>query len=1521
MKTFFRIVSYLSLVTAYLLLTLVLLFFTVCQTDWFKNQLKDAITRLSDENINGKLVISSIGGNFISRITLNQVSLIDQKGDTLVSAKSIQLRYMPLFALFGHINISSLTLSDPDIRMETDSAGNLNLASLLKPSPPEPVPTSGFDLSKWRIRVKAFAIENGVFTFSDRNRAKNQLPAGIWNYQDFKVRNLNFFLSASFNSGASSSLIIRKFSFDEQNSGFSLKNLDLNLAIDKQTAKLNYLTLLTDSSKISLSAVLNFPQKIRVDSTLADNFLKSKMEAEAKLDRFTFSDLTCFIPVVDMLRGTVSGQLRASGTLDSLHAEQLELEIGGGTNLAAAGWLYHLTDPDQLNMDIRVKPSEIYSEDVLALLPLYPVPNFSKAGKVEFTARYKGKPLTFLSEVSFATESAGSGEATVFFDFDEGREAYKAEISAEKLNLQPFLWNRAEFNSALTFKATANGSGYSLESLNSTGHLESKKSSWQQITLDSLVADISAKNRTIDLVSNLVSKFGNIKLKSFLAKQGKSIEIQSALKAKSVNAGQFTNRLPQTNFWFDSEIGLKLGDTLGLAGWIKFDSLKIGKSDFGKPEQTFDFENIPGKSISGQLKGSWLDANVNAKGDLTFWMDNIDKVIRSLKSNNPDSIQARGLTVLSGVEFSETHEINWDVKVKSVESLFYLFNLPELSVRAEGKGKTLVTGYQTLSDLDLTVDSLRLNETLKIKNLVASVRMDSLDLRSMIKSAMGSFSVHADQISTAKRIWGKVSVSAKMKSGAIDYQAALDDQSEILSVKVDGGVSFSLDSLSAVFHDINLKTPAGEWALERDARLGLTTTAIWVRDFSLKSESSVVTLNGGLSPAGTSVLNLTGRAADISTVLSPFIRDFTSLPKGELILAVNVFGTLLDPNFTASLDLLSISLGRTNYGDLRVTSSFDGDFLSVDGEMVSPGKLPFLKIKGFIPFALKEATPGVNQDSDIRLDANNFDLGLLQGFIPDVREISGKLNAAITVSGKIGLPKLEGNVTVSGGAIRLGINNVRYTNLNGSANLKEDMVRISSVDVESKNGGRAKLYGSFRVKNYIPNNDFNLSLVLNGISVLDKAPNSSSAFSGDVELTGVLNLKGNFARSFLNGNLRIKKAALNIITASANLRASNEDSFITFVGAGDTTLATQTDSTTAIPIFIRKRKESDFIAGLNAFIQVDASQNAVLTLVLNKATGERLTTELTGNLNLQFQQQNLTTNGVLTVQSGKYNFYTTQFDVEQGGTLSFTGDLGEPEMNLVAKTTITRQVTTDSTTSLTEINIISLGIKGSVLAPQLTYDIATSRSNNTSQSTTENPDMKDKAAANIISLILLGQWLYDPYLDAGANPQLNLGNDLTSSTINAGFGVLSNHIGRFLGGVDNQIRYVNFQVHNSNGKTENIGGVFVYDIAENWSLTGGLNYNLSDQRTNLTGQDNSSRLGLSWRLEHKLTDNLSWDIFQSYDPYTFDTRDQIVRGVSLFYRKSFYRWGDLFKREEESTYETQKSDSQPKTVSPKIPGK
>lgn len=182
----------------------------------------------------------------------------------------------------------------------------------------------------------------------------------------------------------------------------------------------------------------------------------------------------------------------------------------------------------------------------------------------------------------------------------------KAEVSTRKLNLQPFLWNRQEFKWNLTVKLTANGSGYSLESLNSAAHIETQKSTWHQITLDSLVADISAKNRTIDLAANVISQFGTVNLKSSLVKSGNSIDIQSKPERNQSMPVSFEKSYLES--WFDSEVDVKFGDTLGLAGWIQFDSLKIGKIDFGKPEQKFDLENIPGKALSVNLNGSWLDA-------------------------------------------------------------------------------------------------------------------------------------------------------------------------------------------------------------------------------------------------------------------------------------------------------------------------------------------------------------------------------------------------------------------------------------------------------------------------------------------------------------------------------------------------------------------------------------------------------------------------------------------------------------------------------------------------------------------------------------------------------------------------------------------------------------------------------------------------------------------------------------------------------------------------------------------------
>ncbi len=1516
-KSIFRIASYLGLVTAYLLLTVVLLSFMISQTDWFKETLRETITSAADESLNGTLQIGSIGGNFVSRLTLNSVALSDSTGDTLVSVKSVSLRYMPLFLLFKSISISDLTISDPVFRLKADSSGQLNFAALLKPSAPDTSQTPGFNPGDWLVSIKSFAVKNGSFSFHTANH--REVPSGQLDYGNLDFSEFDLWMSAGYSASRGSFLILKRLTATERISGWRLKDLNFNLDLADDKLKLNYLTLQTDSSLVKVFSEIRFPKPLRLDSTLAGNYFSSRMITEVSLEPFSFYDLEMFLPVVNMLNGSVTGKVRATGNLDTLVAEQIRLNIGNHTVIAAEGELVHLLAGTDLKMNLKVPRSEADYADIHQLLPLYPIPDFSAAGIISFTAAYRGKPLNFTAEAAAETPESGSFGGKVSFDLEGGNQLYDASFFTDQLNLQPVLWNRSEFASALTSAGQISGSGFSLESLSAGGSVKVMTSRWNQIEFESLLLRLDAKEKSVNLNADLLGPFGQISAESRLSGEPGNLQVETVLKGTEINLAGLPGNLPVSKLDFSSESGFEFGDTLFADVDFRFSRVEVDGDVFGAAHQEARLELKPGQMAKLDLAGDWVDASVASEGDPLFWGTQFSEAIRSVASYHPDSLLFGSQPVLPATHDSLTRKLNWKFQIKNIQPVLALVSAGSLALTGKGEGMALVTGKTGSGQFSLNLDSLLLSDQLKIAGLDLSFSLDSVSFPHVIETAAGDLNVYARQLVTAKRNWGQTEMAIRLENGTVEFGAKLSDPDKVLSGELGGNLILFPDSIETNLKTLKVETPAGNWLLPAPSRIGVSTGSLTISDFELLSKTARVGVSGRLSPQGNTLLALSGNASSITDILSPFIKETGLLPSGKLSVKAILSGKLTEPTLSAEAKLQNIRLGNQEYGNLTLNSTYDGKFLSVDGEMGSTGRNPYLMVSGYLPFSLKKTETDNPEEADLTLETNRFDLSLIKGLIPGTAELTGFFNASVHLTGPTDSPELSGSVSLENGTFRHTANNVRYLNIAGSATLKDDLVRITTLDAETENGGRAKLYGSFLLRNYIPREDYNLSLVLNGISVLDKPQTNASNFDGQIELIGVLGLKGNYTNSSLRGNLRIKKASLNIVAASANVQATNEDSFISFTSeSGKKQEASRSDSAIRLTVpASRKKKENGFSAGLTSFVQIDASQNANLSVVLNKATGERLITELNGNLNMQYQQQNLLTTGVLNVQTGKYNFYTTQFDVDQGGKISFTGNLLEPEVDLVARTTITRQV---ADTNISEVNVISLGIKGGIFEPQLTYDIASNR-NGVVRSTADNPDMKDKAAANIISLILVGQWLYDPYLEGVSTAQFNLGNDLTSTTINAGFGVLSNHIGRFLSGVDNQIRYVNFQVHNTGGKTENIGGVFVYDIAENWSLTGGLNYNLSDQRTTLTGKDNTSRLGLSWRLENKLTQNLSWDIFQTYDPYAFDTRDQIIRGVSLFYRTSFYRWGELVKKEDELTNEIKKSEKQSQNGNPPVSGK
>ncbi|NUQ82208.1 MAG: translocation/assembly module TamB domain-containing protein [Bacteroidetes bacterium] len=1520
-----RFLTYAGLVSIYLILTLLLLGLMISQTDWFREKVRQRVEQAVNESIHGRLTIGAVSGNFFSRLSIHDISLTGPDSLPVLQAKELKIRYMPLFLVFNNLSLSEISFIDPGFTVLEDSLNGWNLSRLTDATADDSTDSEPLDLMQYRIRVGLLRIQNGTVRFRTADGGPDSLALlNRFNYSDFHFTNLHLRSSLTFRPDAVSSFNIHDLSVRDSLSGFTLKQFRLLSRYDQKALTADSLLVETGNTRLSGSARFSLPDFFRFSPGWSDRIPATPFEASIRLDPFHFKDLTTFLSVVDMVHGPVRLGALVRGTLDTLTVKSVTVGLGDSTRLAIDGTIYHLTDIDRMSFDLNLLPSTAYSSDLSALLKTLPLPDFRRAGLVNLSGAYRGNPLNFSARISVDSESAGSATGSVSMDMTQPVTRYQGTVQVRSVNPSGWLGGNPALDGDITGVASIGGEGFTIDDIQTKGSVRISDSRWGNYRIDSLTTTLNGRPGELDYLIRLVTNAGTLAADGFLISDEGILRNHGELYLDQLNLNMLVPSLAVTSISGETAVDMMFSDTTDISATAFFSEWVIGGYDFGTSSHDIQFYNIRGERFDLSLLGSWLNIQLRGSQDIDYWVQHglatLESIPRWMESDSVSESETPAPGWLTPAD------LNWSWTIKSVIPVLSLVKAPMIAVAGKGSGKTTVRGGESLASLDIRLDSLQIENSLKIKNLGVIGLLDSINIVSALRHSIGSLTFTADRIESVNRNWGQADILLWLNNGTISVSSELNDPTGLVSGLFDFDLTFQPDLIQLNLIQFVAKLKPGDWVLEDICPITFTGKALSIDNFRLSSPYGLVSISGGLDEDGSDQLRIEGSGISPSRLVSAFSNDLTVFPGGTVSFAVDAIGTLQNPMVSATAAWDQISMGKTIYGDLSALASVDGGYLTYDARLTDPSDRTAFVSRGFYP-VLPAVIPDESKRNQMRadLEALDFDLSLFQNLIPGVSQLKGLLRARLTVAGSVEKPNLSGEVGFTDGQVRLTSTNVTYRNISGSAAIANDIIRIRSIDAWSGESGQAKLYGSFRLKNYLPSNDLNLTLVLNNLPVLNKTPSPSEIYYGAVDLTGTVTLKGSYEKSAINGNVRIRRAALTVVTATANQRTENEDSFISFVNQSDLRpTGEEANGTTGKTETIRfplKKKEKGFASGLSAFLQVDASQNAYLTIILNRATGEQLQTELNGNLTIQYQNEDLTANGALNVNSGFYNFYTTQFQVEQGGAISWTGDPVAPELNLVAKTTISRFINTDPAKPVSENNVISLGIKGAVQEPVLSYDIVSTRTTEESEltrSTLTDPAMKDKAPANIISLLLIGQWLYDPFTE-GSNLQFNLQDDITSTTLNAGFGVLSNHIGRFLGGVDNKIRYVNFKVDNQGGKAENIGGTFVYDISENWSFTGGLSYNLSDERTNLTGQTSANRLGLSWRLENKLTNSLSWDIFQNYDPYTFDTNEQIVRGVSLFYRTNFYRWADLFRRQEERDPIRERSERENQTGNPPVP--
>jgi autotransporter translocation and assembly factor TamB len=363
----------------------------------------------------------------------------------------------------------------------------------------------------------------------------------------------------------------------------------------------------------------------------------------------------------------------------------------------------------------------------------------------------------------------------------------------------------------------------------------------------------------------------------------------------------------------------------------------------------------------------------------------------------------------------------------------------------------------------------------------------------------------------------------------------------------------------------------------------------------------------------------------------------------------------------------------------------------------------------------------IESDMNVSLRTSDFPLSILDPFVQGVRNIDGTLNSDLRMSGTAGDPNYGGYVAVQDGQVRLEANNIQYLfsgrlEPNGDT-IHIAALEVKNIPKDRSDGvvnvtGDIEL-NQFQLKNF--------DLVARGklLALSESSKKSTKSVYGNLVVDfgedGV-RYRGNFESSRLAGTVLITEGNL-IFPPAEYVEGYGTWPGSFAYGVIDDTSRVIYDSTQAGQVDLRslyaksvansrnrRKLETSIFDGFYYDIVVETQRDIQADMIFNGLTGEELVATLSGKIFLRKTGgQNLLFGDVNISDPSVFKFWYRKLDAT--GKLRFNGDLNNPELNITAKYEGLHTDTTRGSTRNQRV-LVTLTITGTKDQPKLTWSMS-----------------------------------------------------------------------------------------------------------------------------------------------------------------------------------------------------------------------
>lgn len=890
----------------------------------------------------------------------------------------------------------------------------------------------------------------------------------------------------------------------------------------------------------------------------------------------------------------------------------------------------------------------------------------------------------------------------------------------------------------------------------------------------------------------------------------------------------------------ETPLHVKVQKTISSSGDVKSITLNSNFLDLELAGK-FSFITLPGiiaaniKNITDEYSRRLNLDSTELLGGYTSW--NIDSSVnrrrntdssytnqRTFLSTDSSSLISRiteldnqtGIVRLS-TRYSYNTEFRYKIKIKNLLPLFLISGDSSIVLKcdikgrfADGEGRFIFNTSGTISDFSYHDSLLSFSKGI----IMLDVRNEQKNIKQ--NSYVSGFDAVFSKIKAQGNYFDTVAVNFNTDASRPDV-TVFAKKDTVLGFYTEGFLSFGrqyvgvrLDTIFLKLNNYSLvnKEPlkvsyevAGllkSSAAELFSDTGKKQRNINFENFVLGDANQGLQVTGFYSIDGESDLNLLLNRVNLAKIqiLANPMTEKQDLIKGNIRrLNLHFLGTPENPKIYTEVNTDVLSMQKMKLGRIDALVDYADNKILPRISFYNQNNEGILTVNGYVPFqnpliktdSTITAINFLEGDVNLKIDSKDYQIKILEQFIPVISQLNGKMNGSIDVAGKVAKPLLTGSLNINKGSFIFDMTGARYS---FDADIATDAQKLNFqkfvIYQPSDKMRRMNMSGYIDFSN-LSINDIELKLDGSAKLIDEKVAQNIIGIYGQLYgHTGAnpILLKGNPSGMIMTGDLLVTQGRINIIPNLKNAYDIYADDFRYKVLLDTASIGKDSINifkkrfTDSLSVFeknrldpfdalFQKNQDSAQTAVKSNFrynINFRTLQNIYARMLIEEKTKQEFYGNVSANITFDnFYTGTLKTRGrVELAENCYYKFYKA---FSASGYINFTDTISNPELNILG---IYQSNATDPNNSGQTREVeIKLLVTGHASNPKLIWQVTSGGS------AVGGYDQTDEA----ISFIVFGRFKDE----LGAGQQLNLFSNVGANVgVNMVSGLLSNVVNSYI---------------------------------------------------------------------------------------------------------------------------------------------